>query len=30
MGMNPYTKYKYANTDFIMNSIEYLVDNSGC
>jgi len=29
MGMNPYTKYKYANTDFMMNSIEYLVDNSG-
>lgn len=29
MGMNPYTKYKYANADFIMNSIEYLVDNSG-
>lgn len=29
MGMNPYTKYKYANSDFVMNAIEYLVDNSG-
>jgi ABC-2 type transport system permease protein len=29
MGMNPYTKYKYANADFVMNAIEYLVDNSG-
>lgn len=29
MGKNPYTKYQYANTDFVMNSIEYLVDNSG-
>ena len=29
MGMNPYTKYKYANSEFIMNSLEYLVDNSG-
>ncbi|MBS1598948.1 MAG: gliding motility-associated ABC transporter substrate-binding protein GldG [Bacteroidetes bacterium] len=29
MGMDPYTKYKYANADFVMNSIEYLVDNSG-
>jgi ABC-2 type transport system permease protein len=29
MGMNPYTKYKYANAEFIMNALEYLVDNSG-
>lgn len=29
MGMNPYTKYKYANSEFVMNSLEYLVDNSG-
>jgi len=29
MGMNPYTKYKYANSDFVMNSIESLVDSSG-
>ncbi|HTE12641.1 MAG TPA: gliding motility-associated ABC transporter substrate-binding protein GldG [Chitinophagaceae bacterium] len=29
MGTNPYTKSKYANSEFIMNSIEYLVDNSG-
>jgi ABC-2 type transport system permease protein len=29
MGMNPYTKYKYANSEFVMNCIEYLVDNSG-
>jgi gliding-associated putative ABC transporter substrate-binding component GldG len=29
MGTNPYTKYKYANSEFIMNCIEYLVDNSG-
>jgi ABC-2 type transport system permease protein len=29
MGMNPYTKYQYANRDFIQNSIEYLVDESG-
>jgi gliding-associated putative ABC transporter substrate-binding component GldG len=29
MGMNPYTKYKYANSEFIMNSLEYLLDNSG-
>jgi gliding-associated putative ABC transporter substrate-binding component GldG len=29
MGMNPYTKYKYANSDFILNAIEYLVDRSG-
>ena len=29
MGVNPYTNYKYANSEFVMNSIEYLVDNSG-
>lgn len=29
MGMNPYTKYKYANNEFIANCIEYLVGNSG-
>lgn len=29
MGTNPYTKNKYANSEFIMNCVEYLVDNSG-
>jgi len=29
MGVNPYTKYKYANSEFIMNCVEYLSDNSG-
>jgi gliding-associated putative ABC transporter substrate-binding component GldG len=29
MGINPYTNYKYANSEFVMNSVEYLVDNSG-
>ena len=29
MGVNPYTKYKYANSEFVMNCIEYLSDNSG-
>jgi gliding-associated putative ABC transporter substrate-binding component GldG len=29
MGMNPYTKYRYANTEFVMNALEYLVDPSG-
>ncbi len=29
MGLNPYTKAKYANSEFVMNCIEYLVDNSG-
>jgi gliding-associated putative ABC transporter substrate-binding component GldG len=29
MGMNPYTKYKYANSEFVMNAIEWLVDHSG-
>ncbi len=29
MGMNPFTKYKYANSEFVMNCMEYLTDNSG-
>ena len=29
MGMNPYTKYRYANSEFMMNAVEYLVDRSG-
>jgi gliding-associated putative ABC transporter substrate-binding component GldG len=29
MGMNPFTKYKYANSEFVMNCLEYLTDNSG-
>lgn len=29
MGMNPYSNYKYANSEFMMNCVEYLVDNSG-
>lgn len=29
MGMNPYTKFQFANRDFIQNCIEYLVDESG-
>ncbi|MBZ5858474.1 gliding motility-associated ABC transporter substrate-binding protein GldG [Flavihumibacter profundi] len=29
MGMNAYTKYQYANREFIENCIEYLVDESG-
>lgn len=29
MGMNAYTKYQYANREFIQNSIEYMVDESG-
>lgn len=29
MGMNPYTKFQFANRDFISNCIEYLVDDSG-
>jgi ABC-2 type transport system permease protein len=29
MGENPYTRAKYANSEFILNCIEYLVDNSG-
>ena len=29
MGTNPYTKTKYANSEFVMNCVEYLVDKSG-
>lgn len=29
MGVNPYTKAKYANSEFVMNCVEYLVDKSG-
>jgi len=29
MGMNMYTRYQYANKEFIMNCIEYMTDNSG-
>ncbi|ULQ51087.1 gliding motility-associated ABC transporter substrate-binding protein GldG [Flavihumibacter fluvii] len=29
MGMNAYTKYQYANREFIQNCIEYMVDESG-
>jgi ABC-2 type transport system permease protein len=29
MGVNPYTKAKFANSEFILNCIEYLVGNSG-
>ena len=29
MGMNSYTKQQYANREFILNTLEYLVDNSG-
>ncbi|WP_336515328.1 gliding motility-associated ABC transporter substrate-binding protein GldG [Pollutibacter soli] len=29
MGMNSYTKQQYANREFLLNSIEALVDNSG-
>ncbi|HTL09707.1 MAG TPA: gliding motility-associated ABC transporter substrate-binding protein GldG [Chitinophagaceae bacterium] len=29
MGVNPYTKAKYANSEFVMNCVEYLVDQSG-
>lgn len=29
MGENQYTKYKYANREFILNSIEYLTNPSG-
>ena len=28
MGMNPYTKAQYANTDFLLNSIDYLVSTN--
>ena len=29
MGMNMYTKQQYANREFLLNAIEYMVDNSG-
>jgi len=29
MGMNSYTKQQYANREFLLNTLEYLVDNSG-
>ncbi|HJU45788.1 MAG TPA: gliding motility-associated ABC transporter substrate-binding protein GldG, partial [Chitinophagaceae bacterium] len=29
MGMNMFTKYQYANKEFILNCLEYLTDNSG-
>jgi ABC-type uncharacterized transport system involved in gliding motility auxiliary subunit len=29
MGMNQFNKYQYANKDFLLNSLEYLVDPSG-
>jgi hypothetical protein len=29
MGTNQFTQYQYANKDFILNSIEYLVNPSG-
>jgi ABC-2 type transport system permease protein len=29
MGVNPYTQYQFANKDFLLNSIEYLTDESG-
>jgi ABC-2 type transport system permease protein len=29
LGMNAYEKYKFANKDFMMNVIEYLLDNNG-
>jgi hypothetical protein len=29
MGMNMYTKQQYANREFLLNGLEYLVDNSG-
>ncbi|MEO6314169.1 MAG: gliding motility-associated ABC transporter substrate-binding protein GldG [Chitinophagaceae bacterium] len=29
MGLNPYTKNKYANSEFVMNCVQYLVDKSG-
>ncbi|HYC28279.1 MAG TPA: gliding motility-associated ABC transporter substrate-binding protein GldG, partial [Chitinophagaceae bacterium] len=29
MGMNQFNKYQYANREFVLNSIEYLVDPSG-
>jgi gliding-associated putative ABC transporter substrate-binding component GldG len=29
MGMNSYTKQQYANREFLLNTLEYLTDNSG-
>ena len=29
LGMNSYTKQQYANREFLLNTLEYLVDNSG-
>jgi ABC-2 type transport system permease protein len=29
MGENPYTQYKFANKDFLLNAIEYLTEESG-
>lgn len=29
LGMNPYERYTYANADFIVNSIEYMLDEDG-
>jgi gliding-associated putative ABC transporter substrate-binding component GldG len=29
MGMNGYTKQQYANREFLLNTLEYLTDNSG-
>ena len=29
MGANPYTQYNFANKDFLLNSLEYLTDESG-
>jgi ABC-2 type transport system permease protein len=29
MGMNSYTKYQYANREFMQNCVEYMVDESG-
>jgi ABC-2 type transport system permease protein len=29
LGFNPYERYKFANKDFLVNAIEYLVDENG-
>jgi ABC-2 type transport system permease protein len=29
MGMNMYTRQQYANREFLLNAVEYMVDNSG-
>jgi hypothetical protein len=29
MGMNQYTKQQYANREFLLNTLEYLVGNGG-